>query len=592
MQELPNAQEPRPGGVNSSGFGPFLVCALFIAAVVAVNPLRECPVRDDWAYAKTVQHFVQTHEYRLNEWLSANCPFQTLWGSAFCLILGNSFTALRLSTVFLALAGLWAFRLLAIENGLSRSTATLLMLCMATSSLFFKLSLTFLTDVPFVSTMMVALWLYSRALRRSSVLAWGAAAIAGAAAILTRQFGAALVPTIGAVWLFDRRGSARLGHYLVGLSLPVAATAWQLDQGWFHSDWAAGFLLLRQRLFLFKGGVLKELPWRPAVVAEYLALWLPPLVLLAAAAARTRVWPLSDRTRASRNGSISLLGWTGLFTASALYGWKVIGYGYSGPLRGSHALMPFVPHCYEILEVVPESFRWMVTVCMILGGALFAQIAAARLLQLARGTLAPAEMLLDFTAIFSFGLTLIFVQFVDQYFLIYLPLAAIVVGKSAHELLLRHRALVIACCLVLLTGSAVWTREDLARDEAMWSLAEQLRAEGIPPERIFSDWKWLFYWQFEDYVHAGHATAETSYAELFEDGWLKRERDAAEYWIVRELKPPPGETWEIVRETHYFSIYARGRQTFYAVRRIHSPRAGLEAKTTAVAGALGRQYTR
>ena len=365
-----------------------------------------------------------------------------------------------------------------------------------------------------------------------------------------------------------------------------------MDQGWFHSDWAAGFLLLRQRLFLFNGGFLKELPWRPSVVAEYLALWLPPLVLSAAAVARSRVRPLSDRTGASTNGSISLLGCTALFTAAAVYGWKVIGYGYSGPLRGSHALMPFVPHCYEILEVVPESFRWTVTVFMILGGALFAQIAAARLLQLARGTLAPAEMLLDFTAIFSFGLTLIFVQFVDQYFLIYLPLAAIVVGKSVQELLIRRRALVIACCLVLLTGSAVWTREDLARDEAMWSLSEQLHAEGIPPERIFSDWKWLFYWQFEDYVHAGHATAETSYAELFEDGWLKRERDAAEYWIVRELKPPPGETWKVVRETHYFSIYARGRQTFYAVRRIHSQRASLEGQTTAVAGALGRQYTR
>jgi len=240
---------------------------------------------------------------------------------------------------------------------------------------------------------------------------------------------------------------------------------------------------------------------------------------------------------------------------------------------------------------VPESFRWFVTVFMILGGALLARVVAARLFQSARGTLAPAETLLDCTAFFSFGLTLIFVQFVDQYFLIYLPLATIVVGKSVQDLLLRWRALVSVCCVFLLVGATVWTREDLARDEAIWTLSEQLRAEGIPAERIFSDWKWLFYWQFEDYVHAGHATPETSYADLFEDGWLKRKKEAAEFWIVRELQPPAGETWKVVRQTHYFSIYARGRQTFYAIRRIHSSRAAIEAKTMAVAGRSGRQYT-
>jgi hypothetical protein len=46
-------------------------------------------------------------------------------------------------------------------------------------------------------------------------------------------------------------------------------------------------------------------------------------------------------------------------------------------------------------------------------------------------------------------------------------------------------------------------------------------------------------------------------------------RDAAEYWVVHELKPPAGERWEVVDTAHYFSIYARGQETFYAVRRIH-----------------------
>jgi 4-amino-4-deoxy-L-arabinose transferase-like glycosyltransferase len=568
MSQAHDAAGLRSGRLADSRWGPILVGALFIAAVVAVNPLRECPVRDDWAYAETVQHLLNTHEYRLNAWLSANCPFQTMWGSAFCLVLGNSFQALRISTVVLALAGLAAFRGLAIENGLSRSAATLLMLMVATSSLFFKLSLTYLTDVPFVSTMMIALWLYSRALRRPTVLAWTAAALGGAAAILTRQFGAALVPAILAVWLFHPRGAVRSKHYLVGLSLPVLATAWQLNQGWSHSNWAAAFLLLRQRMFVWNGGVLKDLPWRPSVVAEYQALWLAPLVFLAGIAvfAGRRPFQRGDEPPARWGAFLSWLGWLVLFTGAAIYGWKVIRYGYSGPIRGSHALVPFVPHCYDILEVVPEWFRWAVTLLMVAGGALFARIAAARLVEATRGRLAPAELLLDFTALFSCGLTLIFVQFVDQYFLVYLPCAAIVVAKSVEDLLLRWRGVVAVCCMLLLVGAAGWTREDLAKDEAMWTLAERLRVEGVPADRIFSDWKWLFYWEFENYVRAGHATPETSYNDLF-GGWMKQQQEAAEFWIVRELKPPPGETWKVVAEAHYFSLYSRGRQTFYAIRR-------------------------
>ncbi len=65
---------------------------------------------------------------------------------------------------------------------------------------------------------------------------------------------------------------------------------------------------------------------------------------------------------------LSWLGWLVLFTGAAIYGWQVIRYGYSGPIRGSHALVPFVPHCYDILEVVPESVRWAVTLLMVAGG--------------------------------------------------------------------------------------------------------------------------------------------------------------------------------------------------------------------------------
>src|SRR5579872_5021438 len=87
-------------------FRLWTVLALYLVTVALINPLRECPVIDDWAYAKTVWHFVNTGEYKLHPWLSANIPFQTLWGSLFCRALGNTFSALRLSTIVLAVVGL------------------------------------------------------------------------------------------------------------------------------------------------------------------------------------------------------------------------------------------------------------------------------------------------------------------------------------------------------------------------------------------------------------------------------------------------------------------------------------------------------
>jgi hypothetical protein len=43
--------------------------------------------------------------------------------------------------------------------------------------------------------------------------------------------------------------------------------------------------------------------------------------------------------------------------------------------------------------------------------------------------------------------------------------------------------------------------------------------------------------------------------------------------VVHELTPPPGERWEVVDTAHYFSVYARGQETFYAVRRIRDEQA-------------------
>ena len=561
-------------GSNSrlARFGIWIVVGLYLVAVLAVNPFRECPVRDDWAYAWSAWRLLATGHYLAHDWASANTPFQAAWGAAFCLLFGNSFIALRCSTIVLAVLGLFAFRALAREHGLRRGTADLLSLCVASCSIFFKLSLRYMSDVPFAALVTIAVLFYTRAVRSMRWTDWIAGSLAAAATVGTRQFGVVLVAAVGLVWLFDRRRWTRWKEYAVGVSLPVLAAAWQVNQGWNHPNWAASFQVYRARNYFASGAFFKQLPWRPGAIVEYLAWFLVPLVILATLGVVREI--RKDRSDApgasppSRRPLATLALWIVVFSLNVVYGWKVLGYAYHTPnFQGSHALMPFLPDCYDILEVLGEPVRWAATLFVIVGAALFARLIVARVARLGTGDAHQlAYCVLDFTALFLAAISLVFNQFTDNYLVPLVPYAAIAVGQPLAELLWARRRAVVACCLILFVGAAIWTREDLAKDEAMWSLSARLHDQGIPPQQIFSDWKWFFFWNFEDAAEQGLFHPDTSYAYFF-DEWMAPDRQFAEYRVVHELTPPPGERWEVVDTAHYFSVYARGQETFYAVRR-------------------------
>jgi len=371
-------QPPFPPLVAGARFsrgavGLAVVVILFLAAAAAVNPFREAPYDDDWAFGETVQHLLETGQYRLNDWLAPNMPFQAAWGALFCLPGGYSFAALRLSTIVLAVIGLVAFRGLAVEHGISRGAANLLALCLGSSPLFFKLSLTFLSDVPFLAVTLVATLFYTRALRDERWSSWLAASLAASAAIFIRQFGMALVGGIALIWLVDARRWQRFPRYLLGVLLPGAAALWQLNQGWNHSTWAQALLLSRQRVFLWRGGFLKNVAWRPFVLSEYVAFLLPALAFVAAV---TLVRELRGRrlravtARSNMGGTIGgVVAWTILFVASNFYASRFL---------AVDKLMPLLPWYFEILKLLGTKIQFCATVVAIGGGILFARLFARR----------------------------------------------------------------------------------------------------------------------------------------------------------------------------------------------------------------------
>jgi 4-amino-4-deoxy-L-arabinose transferase-like glycosyltransferase len=565
-------RDDKPTRANSEQLAPLVpvprgvsliaVLVLFLVAAFAVNPFREAPVEDDWAYAETVRHFLETGQYRLNGWLSANIAFQTAWGALFCLPAGYSFSALRVSTIVLALIGLAAFRELAIEQRIGRNTANLLTLCIATSPLFFKMSLTFMSDVPFVAVTTMALLFYGRALRRMTWPAWIAASLAGAASILTRQFGVALLAALAVVWLADVRRFERLSRYAVGAALPLLASVWQVDRGWNHSNWAAAHNLNRQRIFLWGIGFLKNVPWRPLVIVEYLAWFLMPLALVAGIAVVGNLRKNGKATSPGTSGSVGrlsvgLLGWTGLFVGGVFYGREVV---------GSPALMPFLSWNFEILYLLGTNIRILATVITIAGAVCIAYFVMRRYLVASERPKGLHEWFLDTTTVFSLLLALVFFLIGDEYLLIFLPFATIAVGRQVEPVLMGWRRTVLIVCLALLIGAAVWTREGICRNQAIWTLAERVHATGVPTDEIFAGWEWAGYYHFDDYARMAPPTATTTFADFF-DRWMAERRARAQFLIVHDPHPPAGQRWKTVDRYQYFSVFSRGTETFYTVRR-------------------------
>ena len=506
------------------GLSLLAVIVLFLIAAAVVNPFRETPVKDDWAYAETVKHFLATGDYRLNGWLSANIPFQTVWGALFCLPAGFSFSALRLSTLVLAVIGLVAFRALAMEHRISRAAANLLTLCIATSPLVLKMSLSFMSDVPFFALTTLALLGYTRALRQMTLVAWLAASLAGAASILTRQFGVALLAALAVVWFADQRRWERFFLYAAGTLVPLVAALWQLDRGWYHSNWAAAHNLNRQRIYFWGTGFVKNVPWRPLVIVEYLAWFLMPLGLVAGislfASLRTGATGVPAPHGTAGRRPLALLGGTCLIVASVFYGARVI---------GSPGLMPFLPWNFEILYLLGTKIRLVATVITLAGGVFFAFFLARRYLVPAERPNGLHEWFLDAASLFSLLLAIAFLYLGDEYLLVFLPFAAIAIGKQVEGALLAWRRTVLVLCLLLLAGAAVWTREGLCRNQAIWTLAERLHERGIATGEIFAGWEWAGYYHFDDYARSTPPKSTTTLADFFER-WMSRRRARPGIW--------------------------------------------------------------
>jgi len=539
--------------------------AIFALTVMFVNPIRETAMDDDWAYALSVRRLLETGKYQWHDWASANMPFQTYWGALWSRIAEYSFATLRLSTLFLALAGIIGIYGLAREHRMSDRSASVVALALLSSPLYLRFSYTFMTDVPFLSCLIVSLLLYTRALRCQSYPTMLLASVTAAAAILVRQFGVALIMGILILCLSSRQLRRNWSFVAVGIALPSIAAVWQFWSGVTKPNWAMAHYVrpLQVRYISDVGNLVPSILWRLSVILPYLAFFLMPL-----AAAVLLVFL---RRRYRRESDADTLCCTPINVMATAVPVLLVSaglvYGVTG-LNGSW-LMPYLPWNLEILKPLGAATGGVLTAFLLVGGILFGRVFIIRYID-GPGwmNLSPHERLLDWVTLFLLFFQLMFLKIGDEYLLIFLPYSLVVVARFLDGQKMPWRRWVIGAHCAVLVVSAMWVRGLLEAEEAQWLGGEHLRTQGISPQRIHGSRTWdCYYGAFNEYLAEVGTVDPHVLVDDFFSRFIPGRIHQADYLVTQLTYSPDGERWSIVEDIPYRSMLFHERHVYVAKRQ-------------------------
>jgi hypothetical protein len=225
---------------------PAVFCALTPAfCALVARPFAETGICDDWSYIKTTQILAATGHIAYNGWATAMLGWQLFLGAFFVKLFGFSFTAVRLSTLIVAMTTGYLLQRTFVRAGVSEGNATLATLAFILSPLFVPLAFTFMSDVFGVFTIVLCLYMCLRAIQAStqrSMIAWiGLAAILNGIGGTTRQIAwlGVLVMVPCTLWLLRRKpGVLLIGGILnaAGIAIVFLSMHWFSQQPWSISE--------------------------------------------------------------------------------------------------------------------------------------------------------------------------------------------------------------------------------------------------------------------------------------------------------------------------------------------------------------------
>jgi len=476
---------------------PGLLGLVWVACAVLINPIGDFPLNDDWAYGLPVEVLLRDRALRFTDWQAATLVAQVFWGTIYCLPAGFSFTALRISTLTSGLVGLIGMYFLLRHLGANRRIATFGTAAFAFNPFYLFLSYSFMTDVPFLSLMILAILLLLRGVdlghRGEVVLGLALACLS----IFIRQIG--LMILIGILLAYPiRRGFGK--RWVLVAVIPTVfsgALLWSFERYLdLVGEMPGGFTIKSDAIKKFwtdlahgHVGAFKMSLRISFHLLMYLGLWSLPFLLLIAPRVLARLTPARRRA-----AWLLLAGVTaGVTTLLTRLGWLM-------PMVGNQ-LNKFGMGVMTLPGAgsgLPRTFWIGVTGLAVTGAALIIVTLGelAREKWLNRGTASkhlswPWQVIfLLAMGVFNFGpVAFAYGSVFDRYFLVFLPLLlALIVALGHGQHMIPGRLvewLSASVMAVYLVFGVAATHDYLGWNRARWAATAELHERwGVPEEEI------------------------------------------------------------------------------------------------------------
>jgi hypothetical protein len=479
---------------------PLLAIALvFAASSLVLSPLRDVAVSDDWTYAWTVEHLLRTGRLAVLDWSAHYAFFPAVWAGLFSAVFGFSFGILRVSTLVLAALGGMAFYLTLRELEIDRSRSLLGALALVVNPIYFLLSFSFMTDVPFLSAMNLAVFFYVAGVKRDRPgLLWMGGVFA-VAAFLSRQIGAviplALAPCVA------RPGASRAQARLLPLvgSLAAMAVLWRWE--WTSigptSVMAEKMSAVHYLLPLDVGGLLKD----GFLVTARIAFYFAPLLLAALSLRRRRLAAVALVAVAS---ALVMRFWTGSIPAplGTTGTWSLYDLGDARTLVSGDAASVTPPRAVTAALQVVMLVCWSILVAGTARAAVRWWRRSEGRSRLREAVTAPGTIVIAL-GLLHLGVIHALWFYYDRYYLALFPAVIYVALKTAGSRLSIPIAAAGTALLAVAAVAGTW--DNLRFEQAKWDAYRSLRARGVAAADIDAGYAingWMLYAHPEN-LHPG-----------------------------------------------------------------------------------------
>lgn len=429
----------------------FIVSFAYLACVALISPWGNFAVNDDWDFLLHVKYF-SSGSYIKNSLIDASFILQGFLGAAWTRLFGLSFGSLRMLTVCMTLLLFIGVYKLLKEMRISNFLIFLSLLCIAFNPLIFSSSLSFMTEIYFLTFMVWHVVFMLKFIRTDSRKILLVSLIIGALSILIRQFGFVLLFSDLIILLLKKaRPDRRLLYILLTLTLyglmAYITYSWpQYQTAKITNEQKLIRLFLRSSEYQTR---LEDL-W---LILPYIGLFLSPLILGFAREASKKV--------------IAACSLGGLILGSVLYKIDIFAMGNVFYIEGLYIKTDFVNN----LSLFDNSL-FKIILSVYLGFSIF----MLTYLLIKKLRPAPNYQIL-YLSIMCLGMYLVAAvskEYYDRYFINFFVLTIFLVAHAVNGIRPSRYPTAAAFCLAFIC--VLLNLDFLISTQLKWQQADQLKA--------------------------------------------------------------------------------------------------------------------